>query len=287
MKKDVVDKAIDKIFYERYFLKNSFDMKENNKFCKKQTNYIKPYFKNNKPIWGIFTHINWDAPENFIPMLYSSFNEWIVDTINTLKEDKVNNFIIRIHPAEKWCNRDGTGVEEYIKLKIGELPEHMKIVGKNEIVDSLDIYRIINGGITVFGTPGIELSMLGKPVILAGKPSYAQRGFTLDSHSKEEYRERLKNIEQYQLLDETKVELAKKVAYVYFIKKQVPIYMLYNKNSQWWDIQFDKLSNILPGKDPIIDFICEQIIDGGDFVLSEELVELSEDENYKRKYGVM
>lgn len=287
LKKDVVESSIDKFFHERYFLKNSFDMKENNMFLDKQSKDMLPFFRDNKPIWGIFTHINWDAPENFIPMLYSSFNEWIIDTLKVIINDKKNNYIVRIHPAEKWCNDEGTGVEEYIYREFSELPAHIKIIGKHENISSINIYEIIRGGITVFGTPGIELSMLGKPVILAGKPSYAQRGFTLDSHSKEEYRERLKNIEQYQLLDETKVELAKKVAYVYFIKKQVPIYMLYNKNSQWWDIQFDKLSNILPGKDPIIDFICEQIIDGGDFVLSEELVELSEDENYKRKYGVM
>ncbi|MEZ4689361.1 MAG: hypothetical protein R3A12_03945 [Ignavibacteria bacterium] len=35
----------------------------------------------NKPVWGIMTHINWDAASDYFDMIYENFDEWLFETI--------------------------------------------------------------------------------------------------------------------------------------------------------------------------------------------------------------
>jgi hypothetical protein len=53
------------------------------------------------------------------------------------------------------------------------------------------------------------------------------------------------------------------------------------------NIDFTKLDYLLPGKNKFMDFLCERIIDGEDFILPEELVELThvDDHDQIRKFA--
>ena len=70
--------------------------------------------------------------------------------------------------------------------------------------------------------------------------------------------------------DDEKRKLALKYGYIYFIQKQIPLLPTINEDLL---IDFNKLDYLIPGKNKFMDFICDRIIDGEDFVLPEELVE--------------
>ncbi len=57
-------------------------------------------------------------------------------------------------------------------------------------------------------------------------------------------------------LDSEKNSLALKYAYIYFILKQIPL--LY--------INFNEINQLIPDNNRFIDFQCEKIIHGGDFI---------------------
>ena len=77
-------------------------------------------------------------------------------------------------------------------------------------------------------------------------------------------------------LSEDQIALAKKYAYCYFMQRQIPIAVVKDPKSKWWNFQFDKKELLLEGRDPVIDFICEKIVDRTDFIMDEHLLALTE-----------
>ena len=228
-----------------------------------------------KPVWGIMSHVNWDNVSDYSPMLYSTFNDWIINTIRDISSISDVNWLIKIHPAEGWDTPE-SGVERLIEKQFPSLPANVQVIPAKERLSPLDFYELVDGGVTVYGTPGLELALLGKPVILAGNAYYGGRGFTHDASSIDEYRQLLGKAESLGPLSEEQRLLAQKYAYCLFIQRQVPLPVVNGPDSKRWGFQHNKRNLLLPGNDPFIDFICERILDGKDFIMDERLVALSE-----------
>jgi len=94
--------------------------------------------------------------------------------------------------------------------------------------------------------------------------------------TKKDYRNYLKQASSFGRLTIKQKELARRYAYCYFIQRQIPLPIVKDKNSAWWNLQFDKLDLLKPGKEPFMDFICDKIIDGDDFIMEEKLVKYAE-----------
>lgn len=208
-------------------------------------------FKNNNPIWCIFSHLNWDSVDAY-SMVYKDFDKWIIDTVKHIIEIKTVNWLIKIHPAELIYG-SGYPVSNVIEDYFGKLPSHIKILPKGTNINTWELYKNITGGITMFGTPGLELAALGKPVILAGNTHYAQKGFTFDGLTHEKYIYYLRNVKKLKPLSKSQLEKARVYAFLYFIKKQILIP--------------EKLEEFKPRKDKYVDFVSDCIINKKDFIL--------------------
>ena len=123
---------------------------------------------------------------------------------------------------------------------------------------------------------GLELALKRKPVILAGNAHYSGKGFTFDAKNKRDYKNLLNNCYRLSSLTKIQQELAYKYAYCYFIQRQIPISAVKDPQTKWWNFDYKKRDLLIPEKDPIINFICNRIIDGKDFIMDERLVKLSE-----------
>lgn len=238
--------------------------------------------KSNKPVWGIMAHINWDAVSDSSPMAYSSFDDWMLDTISEVVNIPDVQWLIKVHPAEAW-NNPASGVQCLIERYFPSLPSHVRIILAEEEISPLDFFQMIDGGVTVYGTSGLELALLGKPVILAGQAHYGGKGFTYDGLTPEDYKQLLRKAESLKQITEEQRQLARRYAYCYFIQRQVPFPVVRDPNSIWWSFQYDKRHLLLPGRDSFVDFICEKLLDGKDFIMDEKLVALSEKENEELK----
>ncbi|MBY0576163.1 MAG: capsular biosynthesis protein [Gallionellaceae bacterium] len=272
------DKRLDRYLQNRYKQDVSFDMKRFKEYMG-QTDRIRSRYGLDaaRPVWGIMTHINWDTVSDYAPMIYESFNAWVIDTIHEIKNIDHVQWIIKVHPAEAWDNPD-SGVECLINKHFPILPEHVRLLPADEDLSPLDFFQMIDGGITVYGTAGLESALQGKPVILAGEAHYGRKGFTYDAGSQASYRELLNKTSSLPPLNEEQRELARRYAYCYFIQRQIPISVVRDPQSKWWSFQFDKKDLLLEKRDPAIDFVCEKIMDEKDFIMDEQLLRLA-DEN--------
>ncbi len=269
---------LDNFLVNRYKKHISFDMKQLKPYTGDMEKLRQKYVADtNRPVWGIMCHINWDCVNDYSPMAYDSFDEWVLDTIREIVNIQDVSWLIKIHPAEAWDN-PASGVQSLINRHFPSLPPHIRVLPAEEEISPLEFFEIVDGGVTVYGTSGLELTLHGKPVILAGEAHYGGKGFTYDGLHPDSYVHLLRQVASLPRLNEEQLLLARRYAYCYFIQRQVPLSVVNDPNSKWWNFQYKKRNLLLPGRDPFIDFICERILDGKDFVMEENLVALLPEE---------
>jgi len=226
-----------------------------------------------KPIWCIFANLGWDASLDVAPMAFSTPSEWLVETMKAIIDNSNVQWLVKIHPAEK-TTETVQGAEDTIRQNFQQLPPNMKIIPPDTKVNTYDIFTVIDGGVTCLGnTTGLELSMLGKPMIIAGESLYAKRGFSYDGLTRAKYLDFLKRVPDILPLSKEQQDDAYKLAYSYFIQRQIPLRM-FNVGSNGRPVSFDwrKVESLLPGRDPVVDMICERFFVGEDFMLPDNIV---------------
>ena len=239
----------------------------------KQTIFNKLGITEEKPIWCIFAHLHWDNSANLSPMAFRDFNEWIVETVKTIIDIPDVQWLIKIHPAEKYTNTY-EGVEKLIKDNFSNLPAYTKVIPADTDINTYSIFNIITGGITCMGTVGLELAAMGKPVITAADTYYSKKGFTYDALSPSVYKSYLRKITELSpVLTPEQKERARKFAYSHYIPRQIPLRM-FKTGSEGRFSSFDwrKIELLLPGRDPVVDMICERFFEGDDFILDDETI---------------
>ena len=226
---------------------------------------------NEKPIICLFTHVNWDASFDLPSKIFPTANTWVIESIKKMLELIEVNWIIRIHPAEL-THECVASAGDIIKKNFPLLPDHIKILWADSDINSYGLYQLIDGAITMFGTVGVEMSTLGKPVIVAGEAHYTGKGFTLDADSPAKYFSLLENAKNIRPLTDEQKNTAMQYAYSYFIQRQIPFEIIDKKQGHWGNIDLEKIDMLLPGNDPIIDLVCDRIIDGEDFIMEEDIL---------------
>lgn len=265
------DAQLSRFFENRYNKGLHSDMKEIEKSSTNIQEFRAKYGPDpDKPIWGVMSHINWDATNEFAPKAYGSLNEWILETVREVSEIKDVQWVVKVHPAEQWFNPD-TGVQALIQKHFPNLPDNVRVMPMHETISPHDFYAMVDGGVTIFGTGGLEMSLQGKPVILAGEAYYGDKGFTYEGVTRNSYVALLKQAAQIGPLSEDQILLAKKFAYVNCIRRQIPFEVVYDRDNEYYSFQHDKKEMLVPGANPFVDFICEKIISGEEFIMDDEL----------------
>jgi hypothetical protein len=120
------------------------------------------------------------------------------------------NFVIKEHPSVDLYGEAGILRRILVRLGYG----HRLVQGDLHTMSVLEHADVV---LTCGGTIGIEAASLGIPVVLAGRPPYAGKGFTIEPKSAEEYERLLASgVESVQRLTEEQIGCAKRVAFVLF-----------------------------------------------------------------------
>jgi len=174
-----------------------------------------------RPVAGIFPHVLWDASMFYGTDIYPDQGKWFTETIRLAADDERVQWLVKLHPALLWkLGNEGVSAEpaelDMIRSTVGELPGHMRLLLPQDDIRNGDLFQVIDAGITIRGTVGIELPPLGIPVLTAGTSDYAGRGFTIDAADVGEYERNVRSIAELPRLTPEQVELAKLYAYGMF-----------------------------------------------------------------------
>lgn len=215
----------------------------------------------------LFTNLSWDSATVGRDVGFESMFEWITEAVRCAAEQDDMVLVIRIHPAERsWGTREE--VEAVILDRLGALPPNVRVVPAAEAVSSYALLDLSDLVLTYTTTVGLEAAARGKPVAVAGRTHYRGRGFTIDLAGPPDLASVLKHFPRR--LADRGVELALRYAYAFFFRAMVPFPVMSARGPRVIDLPASE-QDLAAGADPYLDWICDRILDGGEFWLPDEL----------------
>lgn len=188
----------------------------------KRDNFIKDishlYKKKYDGTITLLTNVIWDAQLHFRENIFKNMMEWIFETIEWAQKNQNYLILIRVHPAEnRGVLPSRQCVIPEIKKKYNNIPENIVLLDSEHKISSYDCSTFTD--ITViYGTKmGVEISSIGKPVIVVGDAWVRNKGFTYDPKSKNEYFDLLKNSNKLKMSNKQKFQALKYAYWFFFI----------------------------------------------------------------------
>jgi capsule polysaccharide export protein KpsC/LpsZ len=179
--------------------------------------------------------------------------------------------VVRIHPEEdSWGSRELIG--EAVGAAFGDLPENVRVILPGQSINSYALMDSSDVVLTYTSTTGIEAVVRGIPVAVCGQAHYRGKGFTIDVAGLDHLHEVLGGDAA---VDERQIELAWRYAFTFFFRMCIPFPAVRETDPGVVDALASvptARAEVTPGADPYLDFVCERMLSGGQFLLPEELV---------------
>jgi hypothetical protein len=134
-----------------------------------------------RPVVLLATNVLGDSLTLGRQVFSQSMAEWISRTVQYFSGRPDVQLIVRVHPGEVLTH--GQSMADVVKQVLPRLPEHIRLIGPKDKVNTYDIVEVADLGLVYTTTVGMEMSMFGTPVIVSGSTHYRGRGFTYDPDS--------------------------------------------------------------------------------------------------------
>ena len=208
----------------------------------------------------LFPSIYWDIGiSNSVEGIYSDVIEWVLDTVEALKDNKNICLYIKPHPGESiTTDPSNKGVIDFIIEKFGDIPKNMTIINADMKIMPYDLFPYIDIGLVFWGTLGLEMLLKNIPTICVGGSPYSFLESTSYPSSKKEYLKQLLGSKDLAKPDSNEVRL---FAYFYFIKTLIPWTMTSQYMGGVSNISFSNLKQIQSGENKYLDHLCDCILE--------------------------
>jgi hypothetical protein len=153
-----------------------------------------------KPTAVIFTHVGWDATFFYGQNLFADYDEWLTETVRAAAQIPGVNWLVRVHPDNLWKAKASHRAEDLdrdrrlIERTLGRVPANVRWLGPTNDVRTDAFFDVADVCLTVRGTIGLEMAVMGRHVVTGGTGRYSGYGFTLDSQTRDEYFARLRRL---------------------------------------------------------------------------------------------
>ena len=133
-----------------------------------------------RPLIAVYSMSWFDFPHIYGGLWFTDPLDWVKATIERISGIDSVHWLLRPHPCDAWYK--GMTLADLLPK---DMPAH---VGLSPLGwDGADVGRAVDGLVTLYGTAGIELAALGKPVLVGGPAWYDQCGFVKCPRSRNEY----------------------------------------------------------------------------------------------------
>lgn len=160
--------------YEDYFLPLQISNRSSTNELLKRLN-----LKTNSPVVLMCTNLAWDGALLECNSAFPSMLEWVRSTVRYFALNPAHQLIVRTHPAEILLESNQP-VARVIEEELGKIPDNIHVIYPEEKTNTYDLMPLCDLALVYVSTTGLEISARGIPVIVAGKPHYSRKGFTID-----------------------------------------------------------------------------------------------------------
>lgn len=180
-----------------------------------------------RPIVLLLTNVTWDAQLYYSTSAFPSLLDWLEYSILHFAKRPDLQLVVRVHPAEvRGTLKSRQPVMEVMQRRIPVLPPNVKVVGASSDISTYGLAEL-SVCTFIFGTKtGVELSAIGKTVIVVGDAWIRTKGFSIDISNMEQYEHVLRALPNVKRLTEEQIQWARQYAYHYFFRRYIPINIL-------------------------------------------------------------
>lgn len=222
--------------------------------------------------WAVlFTNVVWDTAMQDRDTIFSDMLDWLRQTVQLFRAHPEWCLVIRIHPAETQVpgRESYDRVGDWLKQEFLDLPENIRVVPPEVPIDSYTLIRMARIGCVYASTIGLEMAVSGVPVVVAGAAHYANKGFTYDPMDVEGYGAQIDDLMKGHPLVPRAIQIdrALRYAHVFFLRRMYPMTILDEVEEMRPRLTYQSESELVPGRYPVLDIICDGILEGKSFEL--------------------
>lgn len=225
-----------------------------------------------KPTVTLLTNVFWDAQLHYKANAFHDMLDWLLQTIEYFKSRADLQLVIRVHPAEIRGSIPSRQpiVDELFKV-YPELPSNVFLVRPESQTSTYALCEN-SDAVLIYGTKtGVEVTAMGIPVIVAGEAWIRNKGLTLDADSSTSYFALLDQLPLGKRMSQEATERARKYAFHFFFRRFVLLQCMEPCSSGVpYEVNINSLEDLLPGRDPGLDVLCDGIVKGTEFIYPAE-----------------
>jgi len=220
----------------------------------------------------MLSNVIWDAQLHYRANAFPSMLDWVLETIRYFATRPDLQLLLRVHPAEiRGTARSRQPLVDEIAAAFPTLPPNVFVIPPESQVSTYAAMAVANA-VIIYGTKtGVELTSLGIPTIVPGEAWIRNKGLTLDATSPAEYFGILDGLPLAGRMPHEQVTRARKYAYHFFFRRMIPLPSL-PASGGWppFKVGIASLDDLLPGRQPGLDVICDGILSGTPFIYPAE-----------------
>lgn len=193
---------------------------------------------------------------------YASQSAWVQDVIDWVKDRNDVELVIRVHPhlaGKSGLARANDEFHFYEELK-SSAPRNSRVVMPDDVLNSYALMDEADVGLTFGSSTGIEMAMLGKPVVLAARNFYEVGSQIITVRSRESLRDDLEKSLGTFSARELRRE-AYRLAYYYVFEFELPFPLVSVFGVMDVELNYRETAALDRGHDNTLDHICNYLLE--------------------------
>jgi hypothetical protein len=231
-------------------------------------------FKQTVPV---FTNVIFDTSQPHSNTLFPHMFAWLDQVLEIVRDHPETLFVVRAHPDE---SRPGKASQESVSQWVNQnqadsLP-NLVFVDSDQPLSSYELIQRSKFVMVYNSTIGLEASIMGMPVLCAGRARFTQLPTVFFPATPEEYRHIADNFlaqNEISIPPEFKRN-ARRLLYYQLYRSSLPFTDYLQEDGIWPGfVKLKKFSaqSLSPSASPVIKSILAGILEGGDFMLPSDL----------------
>ncbi len=230
-----------------------------------------------KQIVPVFTNVIFDTSQPHSNVVFPHMFAWLDQVLDLAHNHPDTFFVIRAHPDEA---RPGKASQESVSQWVnqnhaGELP-NLLFVDSDQPLSSYELIQRSKFVMVYNSTIGLEASILGVPVLCAGRARFTQLPTVFFPATPQAFRQQAEDLlaaQEISIPPEFKRN-ARRFLYYQLYRSSLPFTNFIQEDGIWPGfvrLKQIKPQTLTPSASPAIKTILKGILEGGDFLLESDL----------------
>jgi hypothetical protein len=216
-----------------------------------------------KKVLALFTSSTEEtAGDRELQGAYELQSTWVQDVVDWVKDKNNAELVIRVHPhlaGKSGLTRANDEFQFYEEMK-RTAPRNTRIVMPDEPLNSYALMDEADVGLTFGSSTGIEMAMLGKPVVLASRNFYEAGSQIINVRARESLRDDLERSLGIFSAREIRRE-AYRLAYYYVFEFELPFPLVSVFGVMDVELNYQGTAALGRGRDKTLDRICNYLLE--------------------------